>query len=149
MYVATMDVFRNRWFTSYEDARAARAAHGGWLFPFGPHCFITDAGGVRELASTPRTRTGRASAGTGCDRGIRRRGSGWRSGAGWRRDGMQATVTRPADDARWSLVALAGFVGLALAGLVLQGNCAENATTWSAGAPLTECRYSPRFRRTT
>jgi hypothetical protein len=54
MYVASMDVFLNRWFTTYEAARAARATEGGFLFPFGGHFFVTEDGGVRELGLDPR-----------------------------------------------------------------------------------------------
>jgi hypothetical protein len=53
MYVATMGVFLNRWFTTYEAARAARAVEGGFLFPFRNQFFITDEGGVRELGLDP------------------------------------------------------------------------------------------------
>jgi hypothetical protein len=53
MYGATMDVFLNRWFTSYDDARAAREAHGGYLFPYREHFFVAEAEAVRELGLDP------------------------------------------------------------------------------------------------
>lgn len=53
MYVPAMDVFLNRWFTNYEEARAAREIDGGYLFPYKHHFFITDAGAIRELGLDP------------------------------------------------------------------------------------------------
>lgn len=53
MYVPTMEVFLNRWFASYEDARAAREADGGFLFPYQRYFFVTDAAALRELGLDP------------------------------------------------------------------------------------------------
>jgi hypothetical protein len=53
MYVPTMDVFLNRWFPSYGEARAAREALGGYLFPYGSHFFVAEADAVRELGLDP------------------------------------------------------------------------------------------------
>jgi len=53
MYVASMDVFLNRWFTTYEAARAALDEEGGFLFPFKHHYFVTGEGGVGELGLDP------------------------------------------------------------------------------------------------
>ena len=53
MYVGTMDVYLNRWFSTYEDARAARESEGGYLFPYRHHFFITRAEAVRELGLDP------------------------------------------------------------------------------------------------
>jgi len=53
MYIPTMGVFLNRWFTGYEEARAAREADGGYLFPYKNQFFVTDAGAVRELGLDP------------------------------------------------------------------------------------------------
>ena len=53
MYVRTMDVFLNRWFTRYDEARAARDAEGGYLFPFRHHFFVAAPAAVRELGLDP------------------------------------------------------------------------------------------------
>jgi hypothetical protein len=53
MYVPAMHVFLNRWFTNYEEARAARDTAGGYLFPYKNQFFVTDAGAVRELGLDP------------------------------------------------------------------------------------------------
>ena len=34
IYVDSMSVFLNQWFTTYEEARAFREAEGGYLLPF-------------------------------------------------------------------------------------------------------------------
>ena len=49
MYVPRMDAILNRWFTTYEEARASLAAEGGYLFPYESQFFVTLAEGVREL----------------------------------------------------------------------------------------------------
>jgi hypothetical protein len=54
MYVPRMDAFVNRWFTGYEEARRSRDAEGGFLFPYGRHFFVTDAGAIEELGLDPR-----------------------------------------------------------------------------------------------
>ncbi|MFL6500494.1 MAG: hypothetical protein ACJ8LL_07240 [Candidatus Udaeobacter sp.] len=53
MYVGTMDVYLNRWFATYEEARAARQFEGGYLFPYKHHFFIARAEAVRELGLDP------------------------------------------------------------------------------------------------
>jgi len=53
MYVASMDVFLNNWFVTYEEARAVRAAEGGYLFPYRNHFFVAGSGAVRELGLDP------------------------------------------------------------------------------------------------
>jgi hypothetical protein len=53
MYVPTMAVFLNRWFTSYEEARAARDADLGYLFPYRNQFFVTAADAIRELGLDP------------------------------------------------------------------------------------------------
>ena len=53
MYVHSMAVFLNRWYASYEDARAARDAEGGFLFPHGNQYFLADGGAVAELGLDP------------------------------------------------------------------------------------------------
>ena len=53
MYVHSMAVFLNRWYARYDDARAAREADGGYLFPYGSQFFLADSGAVRELGLDP------------------------------------------------------------------------------------------------
>jgi len=53
MYVPSMDVFLNRWFTRYEDARALREAEGGYLFPWRTQFFVTDAAAIPLLGLDP------------------------------------------------------------------------------------------------
>ena len=53
MYVPSMDVFVNRWFSRYEDAWEAREAEDGYLFPYRHHFFVTEADAVKELGLDP------------------------------------------------------------------------------------------------
>jgi hypothetical protein len=53
MWVPSMDVYLCRWFTSYEEARAAREIEGGYLFPFRHHFFVAPGGALRELGLDP------------------------------------------------------------------------------------------------
>ena len=53
MYVHSMAVYLNRWYATYEDAKASRAAEGGYLFPYEHQYFIANAGAVRELGLDP------------------------------------------------------------------------------------------------
>lgn len=53
LYVELMAVFLNHWFHNYDDARAARAAEGGYLFPYKHQFFVTVADAVRELGLDP------------------------------------------------------------------------------------------------
>jgi hypothetical protein len=49
MYVPSMDVFLNRWFTTYEEAHADREAQGGFLLPYRDQFFVADAGAIEEM----------------------------------------------------------------------------------------------------
>lgn len=53
MYIDAMDALLNRWFRTYEEARAALDAEGGYLLPFRRQCFVTSAEGVRTLGLDP------------------------------------------------------------------------------------------------
>jgi hypothetical protein len=53
MYVPRMDPFRNRCFTSYDEARRALDSEGGYLLPHGGQFFLTVAGAIRELGLDP------------------------------------------------------------------------------------------------
>lgn len=53
MYVESMSVFLNQWFTTYDEARAFREAEGGYLLPFKNQFFVTVAGAITELGLDP------------------------------------------------------------------------------------------------
>ena len=53
MYVARMDAILNRWFTTYEGARASLQSEGGYLFPYKAQFFVTEREGVLELGLDP------------------------------------------------------------------------------------------------
>ena len=52
-YVASMDAILNRWFTTYEEARASLDAEGGYLLPYRRQFFVTTREGIRELGLDP------------------------------------------------------------------------------------------------
>lgn len=52
-YAPTLDVFLNRWFSNYEEARAARESEGGYLLPYRHHFFVCEAEAVRALGLEP------------------------------------------------------------------------------------------------
>ncbi|MCA1591414.1 MAG: hypothetical protein LC754_01910 [Acidobacteria bacterium] len=53
MYARGLDVLLNRWFASYEDARASLEQHGGFLLPFDRQFFICEPEGIRILGLNP------------------------------------------------------------------------------------------------
>ncbi len=53
MYVPRMDAFLNRWFTSYDEARASLDAQGGYLLPYRDHFFVSTPDAIRELGLDP------------------------------------------------------------------------------------------------
>ena len=52
-YARGMDVYLNRWFTTYADARRALETEGGYLFPFRQQFFVCAADAVRHLGLDP------------------------------------------------------------------------------------------------
>jgi hypothetical protein len=52
-YPPTLDVFLNRWFSNYDDARAARESGGGFLLPYRLHFFVCEAEAVRAMGLEP------------------------------------------------------------------------------------------------
>jgi hypothetical protein len=52
-YSPTLDVFLNRWFSNYEEARAALDSGGGFLLPYRRHFYVCDAGLIRALGLEP------------------------------------------------------------------------------------------------
>ena len=53
MYVPRMDAILSRWFTTYEEARSAREAEGGYLLLYKNHYFVTTSEAIRELGLDP------------------------------------------------------------------------------------------------
>ena len=53
MYVPQMDAVLNRWFKSYEEARASLERESGYLLPYRAQYFITLGEGIRELGLDP------------------------------------------------------------------------------------------------
>jgi SAM-dependent methyltransferase len=53
MYAARMDAIVNRWFTTYEGARASLQSEGGYLLPYRNQYFVTLREGIRELGLDP------------------------------------------------------------------------------------------------
>jgi len=53
MHVSRMDAFLNRWFNTYEEARAALDSDGGYLFACRHQYFVTTGAAVRELGLDP------------------------------------------------------------------------------------------------
>lgn len=52
-YAPTLDVFLNRWFANYDEARAAREEGGGYLLPYRHHFFVCEADAVRAIGLEP------------------------------------------------------------------------------------------------
>jgi hypothetical protein len=52
-YQPNLDVFLNRWYSSYADARNARENHGGFLLPYKTHFFVCEADVIRALSLDP------------------------------------------------------------------------------------------------
>lgn len=52
-YAPTLDVFLNRWFSNYDEARAARDGEGGFLLPYRHHFFVCEAEAIRALGLEP------------------------------------------------------------------------------------------------
>jgi hypothetical protein len=53
MYVPRMDAILNRWFTTYEEARASLESEGGYLLPYRSQFFVTTNEEIRELGLDP------------------------------------------------------------------------------------------------
>ena len=52
-YPPTLDVFLNRWFASYEEARQALEAEGGYLLPYRHQFFICQPEAIRAMGLEP------------------------------------------------------------------------------------------------
>ena len=91
MYVTRMDAVLNRWFTTYEDARASLESEGGYLLPYKHQFFVTLSEGIRELGLDSEDATGRESDSTGCNQRILRRGNASSKNVSWRFEAVAAT----------------------------------------------------------
>jgi hypothetical protein len=52
-YQPNLDVFLNRWFSNYDEARGSLETHGGYLLPFKRHYFICEAEAIRTMGLDP------------------------------------------------------------------------------------------------
>lgn len=52
-YPRRLDVFLNRWFASYEDARKALETEGGYLLPYKRQFFVCEAEAIRAMGLEP------------------------------------------------------------------------------------------------
>jgi hypothetical protein len=52
-YQPNLDVFLNRWYSSYAEAQKAREHHGGFLLPYQNHFFICEADVIQALGLEP------------------------------------------------------------------------------------------------
>lgn len=52
-YAGPLDVFLNRWFSSYEEARRSLEGEGGYLLPYRRHFFVCPAEAIRVLGLEP------------------------------------------------------------------------------------------------
>lgn len=53
MWIPSLDVYLNHWFTRYEDARAMLERVGGYLLPYKSHFYVTVAGAIETLGMDP------------------------------------------------------------------------------------------------
>ncbi len=52
-YQPNLDVFLNRWFSNYADARASRESQGGFLLPYKHHFFVCNAEVICAIGLEP------------------------------------------------------------------------------------------------
>jgi len=52
-YQTNLDIFLNRWFSNYDDAKRARETEGGFLLPYKHHFFVCKAEVIRALGLEP------------------------------------------------------------------------------------------------
>lgn len=53
LWVPSMAVFLNQWFSDYDAARTHLDAEGGYLLPYGSQYFVASAEAIRELGLEP------------------------------------------------------------------------------------------------
>jgi hypothetical protein len=52
-YQTNLDVFLNRWYSTYADAQTARERDGGFLLPYKKHFFVCQADVIQALGLDP------------------------------------------------------------------------------------------------
>ncbi len=52
-YQPNLDVFLNRWFSNYEDARKSLESEGGFLLPYKRQFFVCDSEAIRTMGLEP------------------------------------------------------------------------------------------------
>ena len=52
-YQTNLDVFLNRWYSNYEEARQSLDRHGGFLLPYQKHFFICQPDVISALGLDP------------------------------------------------------------------------------------------------
>lgn len=52
-YQPNLDVFLNRWFSSYEEARESLKREGGFLLPYRHQFFVCEAEAIRAMGLEP------------------------------------------------------------------------------------------------
>lgn len=52
-YQTNLDVFLNRWYSNYEEARAERESGGGFLLPYKRHFFVCEAEVISAMGLEP------------------------------------------------------------------------------------------------
>lgn len=52
-YQTNLDVFLNRWFSNYPEARSTRESVGGFLLPYKRHFFVCEAEVIRAMGLEP------------------------------------------------------------------------------------------------
>jgi hypothetical protein len=52
-YPRTLDVFLNRWFSNYEEARQSLRSEGGFLLPYKHQFFVCQAEAIRAMGLEP------------------------------------------------------------------------------------------------
>lgn len=52
-YQPNLDVFLNRWFSTYEEARKSLESEGGFLLPYERHFFVCEPEVIRAMGLEP------------------------------------------------------------------------------------------------
>lgn len=52
-YQTSLDVFLNRWFSNYEDARGSLETTGGYLLPYKHHFYVCKAEVIQAMGVDP------------------------------------------------------------------------------------------------
>ena len=52
-YQPNLDVFLNRWYSSYAEAQKALERHGGFLLPYKNHFFVCESDVIQALGLEP------------------------------------------------------------------------------------------------